>query len=50
MTNATASRNHIRAMWNLMTDLMIEGRHQDAKAIREAIRIAEAAELDSGRF
>ena len=47
---ATASRNHISAMWNLYTDLLIDGNTADAKLVREAIEIAERKELDSGRF
>ena len=49
MTNATASRNHIRALWDLMLDLETQGRWHDAKAVLDVIKIAEAAELDSVR-
>ena len=50
-TITSTNRNHIRAMWNLLTDLMIQGNHRDAQIIREAIKVAEKNELDEvGKF
>ena len=43
----TNSRSHLRALWNLLTDLEIDGKFAEARKIREAIVIAEAREIDS---
>ena len=34
-------------MWNLYTDLLIRGKDNDAKIVREAINVAEQNELDA---
>ena len=47
MTTATTSHNHLRAMWNLYTDLLISGNTNDAKIIRDAISVAEKNEIDA---
>ena len=43
----TTTHNHLRAMWNLYTDLLIRGNTYDAKLVREAITIAERNEIDA---
>ena len=45
-TISTTGHMHIRALWNLYTDLLIEGSNNQAKIIRDAITIAEQKELD----
>lgn len=47
MTTTATSHNHLRAMWNLYTDLLISGNTNDAKIIREAITVAERNEIDA---
>ena len=47
MTTTNTAHNHLRAMWNLYTDLLIKGNTYDAKLVREAITIAERNEIDA---
>ena len=51
MTATATNHNHLRAMWNLYTDLLISGNTNDAKIIRDAISVAEKKEIDTiGKF
>ena len=47
MTTTATSLNHIRAMWNLYTDLLISGNNNDAKIVRDAISVAEKNDIDA---
>ena len=47
MPTTATSHNHLRAMWNLYTDLLINGRDADANTIRQAIAVAEQNEIDT---
>ena len=44
---SSTSHKHLRSMWNLYTDLLIRGKNNDAKIVREAINVAEQNELDA---
>ena len=44
---SSTSHKHLRSMWNLYTDLLIRGKDNDAKIVREAINVAEQNELDA---
>lgn len=41
------NHNHLRALWNLYTDLLISGHDADANTVRQAIAVAERNEIDA---